>query len=118
MKFRATIRDERGAVWVEDHDVEIDDPEEYMDRMHRGMALLNPREPLRVCIHIQLTPHGTNEHPWVFTKIDRQEDVTFRIYKCSYCGITGKKMRPDGDVIRDGKFGDNEKYEFCPKEGE
>lgn len=113
-KFRIEVRNAKGVKWFEEYDKEVADPVEWaretLDNFNRT---LGPGEHRRTLLRVEITAASV-EHVWgkinAMTRSGRSG--LHDVYKCSRCGVTGKRFTLDGGVHRDHKF-KAKKYANC-----
>lgn len=112
MKFKIEIEEaETSRTWWEEYDQpRIEDIEEAKawaaETLTRFNRTLRPNERARKILRVE-SIGGSTEHKWVKTSMVTQvgthhlKGKTFDAYRCEKCGITGKRFRLDGPVVRD-----------------
>lgn len=103
--------------WWEDYDIaEITTLEQAQEwaktLMDNYNKTLRPQEVARELLDVRLVGAGVvgKEHQWV--KIMPLAGNTYDVYRCSVCGVTGKRYGTSGGIKRDSKY-KAKKYEFC-----
>ena len=111
MKFKATVKDSRGE-WNEFYDVKEAIDEEtataYMNMLIENFnATLRTGERPRTLVEVTLdTDKGIRKHRWTKTNLvsQMQGSLTFDLYRCTECGITGKRYGLSWSIKRDDEF--------------
>lgn len=118
MKFNMIIATEAYPedCWTELEEVDTKDPQEYAENIVRLFNnSLKPGEKKRILLRVEiLDKEGVLHHTWeksnLFTITER--GLSYDVYQCKRCKITGKRFGLDRTVKRDPKF-KAEVYQRC-----
>ncbi len=118
MKFKIKVKNSRTS-WEEEY-VENLASEDEIDIFASGLianynATLRPGEEPREYLDYKVIDKDLKNHNWekqnYFTKIDRN-GCQYDEYKCTRCGITGKRFTLDGNIVPNKQF-KAKKYKYC-----
>lgn len=107
--------------WWESYDrAEVKNLNDAIEWGEKAVAYFNdtlrPHEKERIFIKAEITGESNLEHDWEKTNIMTiiEKHRMFDTYKCSICGITGKRFGLSPSITRDSKYM-LKKYESCIK---
>jgi hypothetical protein len=119
MRFILVVRkrNELNARWEERYDARdvktIKQAEEFGLRLVRGWNSTALGRDLRVLAGVKCLG-GSVSHEWLKTNLVTQVagGSQFDSYRCSVCGVTGKRLGLSSCIVRDQKYNDK-KYATC-----
>ena len=115
--MKCVIKQENGSSFIEELNVPKENPTEGVITMLNNFnATLRPGEQKRSLVfgRVLKSKEGNTKHEWDKTNLVTiiKGRFSYDTYKCSICGITGKRFGLNNYVIRDDKY-NHTKYENC-----
>lgn len=115
MKFKIKVASENNE-WWEEYDKDTDDPQKWAEDIVAWFnSTLRPGEKPRTLLGVEIIDATSKHHKW--HKDPKGMSVEFRgsvcdIFRCSACGITGKRYGLNGAIKRDSKYR-KKAFEYC-----
>jgi hypothetical protein len=120
MKISMKVRNKVTQMeWAEEYDIKDgSDAEQYaIDLIDNFNNTLRPNEAPRELVYVEIledTSQSKVAHNWekqnAYTVVGKHS--VHDVYRCSACGITGKRFGLSADVVRDNQYKAT-KYEYC-----
>lgn len=117
MKFKIQIQfdDTKKTHW-EEYTENVEDPREWAEQTIKNFNnTLRKGESSRTLLDVVVLDSGQDKHHWEktnFATITGGRLPPHDKYKCSVCGITGKRFGLSDSVVHDSKYR-YKKYEYC-----
>ncbi len=109
LKLKIGYLDNPDNNWVEDYDVDVENPQSYAEEMIASFnATLRPGEKERILLEVIVADKESIEkHAWYkinLTTIVLAGGINYDKQKCSRCGVTGKRYGLSKYVKIDAKY--------------